>query len=153
LDCARERNALDTAGEELRNLRTATFLYDSARFTFTSPSAATSSDTTTTTTTPITVAVITTATGRGSRGNVTYALIASVTSASRGRPIFILIFGLALRYGVNIGARSETPIWVSRAMFHLGLHRSFLPHLAFSGRERLPDNSYVAASEDGDIMT
>jgi hypothetical protein len=138
LYCARERDAFDAAREELRNLRTASFLYDSARFTFTPPSAATSSNRTTT---PIPIAIITTPTGGSSRGNVTYTLIASITSASWGRPIFILVFGLALRNGVNIGARPETPIWISRAMFHLRLHCSFLPHLTFGGRERLPDDS------------
>jgi hypothetical protein len=142
LYCARELNALDAACEKLRNLRTATFLYDSARFTFTSPAATTSSSTTT----PIAIVIIT-AGGGSSRGN--WILIASIgiTSASRRRAIFILVFGLALRYSVNIGARSETPVGVPRAMFRLGLHGSFLPQLAFGGRKRLPDDAYVTVSD------
>jgi len=141
LHCARKLNALDTTCKELRNLGTATFLDDPAPFTFTAPATATSSNTTSTT--PIGITIITTTIGRGSRGDSDKVLVAStgITSASCGGPIFILVFGLALRYSINIGARSETPIWISRAMFGLRLHGSLLPQLALGRWERLPDDS------------
>jgi hypothetical protein len=145
LHCARQLNALDSAREEFCDLGTATFLDNTAPFTFTPSASATSSNRTSPSTTPICIAVIATTIGGANRGGGKEIFIASIgiTSASCGRAIFILVFCFALRNGVNVCTRPETPIRVSRAMIGLRLHGSLLPQLALGGRERLPDDSYV----------
>jgi hypothetical protein len=147
LHCARKLNALDTACDELCNLGTAAFLDNSAPFTFTASATATSSNSTPTT--PIAIAVIATTICGASRGdgNEIFIMSIGITSASCGWPIFILVFGFALRYSVNVGTRPETPIRVSRAMIGLRLHGSLLPQLALGRRERLPDDSYVTVCQ------
>jgi hypothetical protein len=147
LYCARKLNALDSAREELCNLGTATFLDNSAPFTFTPSATGTSSSTTSTT--PIGIAVIATTIGGASRGDGKEIFIASIgiTSASCGGSIFILVFGLALRNSVNVCTRPETPIRVSRAMIGLRLHGTLLPQLALGGREGLPNDSYMTVCQ------
>jgi hypothetical protein len=118
----RQRNALDAAREELRDLCASTLLHDAARF-FT-PRAATAA-----TATPAST------TGSGGQGFVAGT---GVASATFGRSVFILVFGLALGDGIDVRARPEAPIRVSRAMLCLRLHGAILPQLAFGLRERLP---------------
>jgi hypothetical protein len=64
-------------------------------------------------------------------------------SAARGWTVFVLVFGFAFRDGVDVRARTEAPIWISRTVLSLGLYGTLLPQFAFSGWERLPYDTYV----------
>jgi hypothetical protein len=55
---------------------------------------------------------------------------------------------LALRDGIDIGARPEGLVGILRVVLYMYLHGTFLPQLAFGERGRLPDDSCGGGMSD-----